>query len=263
MAETVSPRLAPGPPVPWTATLDESFNAALVLMNDGTRWEADPFNPLMWESPRQPYIDAVRDRSAGFILAADGATPTRDVFEMLEVLQGADITVGEFNVEVRFEAPEMPDPAWVATLADRLSNPDTYWTEHIAIIHEQVTEWEAYCPIARQAFEFDASTLDGPTLAKSLADGHKACGCSTSAERWAALAYLMMYEYPPPETTDGSYPIELTSAGITIEFAWTESWGETAKRLPPPTGERIQLQLRPKDPPPASTQKRPATARPD
>lgn len=235
-----SPRIAPGPLAPWPAPLDQELDSAFYLRHEDGQWKNDPFDPADPPAEIQAAYAEETKRypgSAGFLLAADPATPTREVAARLIALEGAGITQGSFNVEVPLAEPILPpDPQWLEQVRPRLNTEGALSTVLADIAIEQLEQWEPHCGDLSWTFDLEGVAPEdrATALAQRFVDGHRACECQTSAERWAALFYMVNFGAQPATTTDGDYRVQLSPKGTVIEFAPNEDWGTTIHHLPAP-----------------------------
>ncbi len=243
------PRIAPGPLAPWPAALDPDLDFAFFLRHEGGQWWTPPFDPSATAAQIQTAYAEAQERhpgSEGFLLAADAATPTREVAARLVALERAGITVGSFNVEVPLADPLVPpDPLWLEEVGPRLSANGDRVEQLVELSLEQLDRWEPQCGDLSWTFELDGVAPEdrGTALAQRFADGHRSCACRTSAERWSALFYVLIFGVQPTTTTDGDYPVHLSENGTVIAFAPDEDWGTTIQRLRAPSGTHTNLWL--------------------
>ena len=196
--EAAGPRIAPGPLAPWPTPLDRDLDFAFYIRHEDGQWWNPPFDPSA--SPAQPQAAYAQEQerhpgSEGFLLAADAATPTRELAARLDALERAGITIGSFNVEVPLAEPLVPpDPQWLEeVVGPRLNAGSSRGVQLGEIAAEQLERWESQCGDLSWTFDLDGVTPEdrGTALAQRFADGHRACACQTSAARWAAIFHAL------------------------------------------------------------------------
>lgn len=248
--EAAGPRIAPGPVAPWPAPLDPDLDFAFYIHHEDGQWRNPPFD--LSASPAQ--IQAAyaleqerRPGAEGFLLAADAATPTRELAARLEALERAGVTVGSFNVEVPLAEPLVPpDAQWLEeVVGPRLNAGSSRITQLAEVAAEQLERWEAQCGDLSWTFDLDGVAVENRTtaLAQRFADGHRACACQTSATRWAALFHAISFGTQPATTKDGDYRVQLSPKGTVVEFAPGETWGTTIQRFPTPSNTHTSVWL--------------------